>query len=149
MPGDWGLEGRVKVEDGDFRAKATGELFDIGTLYNNIYYFPVEERVALFERIFRPWKFRIMLQRWCSGTAARVFKEFTTSTATSRKSVRRLSVGPLDCGKLFNRLRRRLKPRLRTSLCCRCGGGQDGDPVDFSSGAVAYERGCAQGPRYI
>lgn len=47
----WGLDGRVKVEVGDFRAKATGELFDIATLYNNIYYFPVEERVALFERI--------------------------------------------------------------------------------------------------
>jgi 4-hydroxy-2,2'-bipyrrole-5-carbaldehyde O-methyltransferase len=47
----WGLDGRVEVEDGDFRAKATGELFDIATLYNNIYYFPVQERVALLERI--------------------------------------------------------------------------------------------------
>ena len=48
---EWGLEGRVKVEDGDFRAKAIGEQFDIATLYNNIYYFPVDERVALLKRI--------------------------------------------------------------------------------------------------
>lgn len=47
----WNLEDRMKVEVGDFRAKAMGELFDIATLYNNIYYFPVEERVALLERI--------------------------------------------------------------------------------------------------
>jgi 4-hydroxy-2,2'-bipyrrole-5-carbaldehyde O-methyltransferase len=47
----WGLEGRVRVEDGDIRAKAKGEVFDIATLYNNIYYFPVEERVALFEHV--------------------------------------------------------------------------------------------------
>jgi SAM-dependent methyltransferase len=47
----WNLDDRIKVEDGDFRAKAHGELFDIATLYNNIYYFPVEERVALLERI--------------------------------------------------------------------------------------------------
>jgi hypothetical protein len=30
----WGLDGRVKVEAGDFRAKATGEEFDVATLYN-------------------------------------------------------------------------------------------------------------------
>jgi len=47
----WGLEGRVTVEEGDIRAKAPGERFDIATLYNNIYYFPVEERVALLEHI--------------------------------------------------------------------------------------------------
>lgn len=47
----WGLDDRIKVEDGDFRAKTLGQTFDIVTLYNNIYYFPVDERVALFERI--------------------------------------------------------------------------------------------------
>ncbi len=47
----WGLESRVRIEDGDMRAKAPGELFDVATLYNNIYYFPVEERVALLEHI--------------------------------------------------------------------------------------------------
>ncbi len=48
---NWGLENRVKVEDGDFRAKGADEVFDIATLYNTIYYFPVEERVALLQRI--------------------------------------------------------------------------------------------------
>lgn len=65
----WSLDSRVKVEDGDFRAKALGELFDIATLYNNIYYFPVEERVALFERIgsfLRPGGF-LLLTTCCQG----------------------------------------------------------------------------------
>lgn len=48
---NWGLEHRVSVEDGDFRAKEYDERFDIATLYNNIYYFPVEDRVALLRRI--------------------------------------------------------------------------------------------------
>ena len=66
---NWGLDGRVKVEDGDFRAKASGEMFDIATLYNNIYYFPVEERVALLERIgsfLRPGGF-LLLTTCCQG----------------------------------------------------------------------------------
>ena len=65
----WDLEDRVKVEDGDFRAKAPGELFDIATLFNNIYYFPVDERVALFERIrsfLRPAGF-LLLTTCCQG----------------------------------------------------------------------------------
>ncbi len=65
----WGLESRVKIEDGDFRAKATGETFDIATLYNNIYYFPVNERVALFERVarfLRPGGF-LLLITCCQG----------------------------------------------------------------------------------
>jgi 4-hydroxy-2,2'-bipyrrole-5-carbaldehyde O-methyltransferase len=65
----WGLEDRIKVEDGDFRAKAPGELFDIATLYNNIYYFPVDERVGLLERIasfLRPGGF-LLLTTCCQG----------------------------------------------------------------------------------
>ena len=66
---NWDLEGRVKVEDGDIRAKTLGELFDIATLYNNIYYFPVEERVALLEHIasfLRPGGF-LLLTTCCQG----------------------------------------------------------------------------------
>lgn len=66
---EWGLEDRVKVEEGDFRAKSAGELFDIATLYNNIYYFPVEERVALLERIrsfLKPGGF-LLLTTCCQG----------------------------------------------------------------------------------
>jgi SAM-dependent methyltransferase len=65
----WGLEDRVKVEDGDFRAKAPGERFDIATLYNNIYYFPVEERVALLDHIgsfLSPGGF-LLLTTCCQG----------------------------------------------------------------------------------
>jgi 4-hydroxy-2,2'-bipyrrole-5-carbaldehyde O-methyltransferase len=57
------------VEEGDFRARAPGELFDIATLYNNIYYFPVAERVALLERIgsfLRPGGF-LLLTTCCQG----------------------------------------------------------------------------------
>ena len=66
---NWDLEDRVKVEDGDFRARAPGEQFDIATLYNNIYYFPVDERVALLERIctfLRPGGF-LLLTTCCQG----------------------------------------------------------------------------------
>ena len=65
----WNLDSRIKVEDNDFRAKALGELFDIVTLYNNIYYFPVEERIALFERIrsfLKPGGF-LLLTTCCQG----------------------------------------------------------------------------------
>ncbi len=66
---NWGLEDRVEIEACDFRAKSSGELFDIGTLYNNIYYFPVEERVALLQRIasfLKPGGF-LLLTTCCQG----------------------------------------------------------------------------------
>ena len=65
----WRLEGRVNVEEGDIRAKAPGELFDIATLYNNIYYFPVDERVALLQHIagfLKPGAF-LLLTTCCQG----------------------------------------------------------------------------------
>ncbi len=48
---EWGLQGRVKIEAGDIRLKAPDECFSIVTLYNNIYYFPVESRVPLLQHI--------------------------------------------------------------------------------------------------
>jgi SAM-dependent methyltransferase len=47
----WGLSGRVCVEQGDIRAREPDPTFDVVTLHNNIYYFPVEERVALLRRV--------------------------------------------------------------------------------------------------
>jgi SAM-dependent methyltransferase len=65
----WGLEGRITIEEGDFRARSTGALFDIATLYNNIYYFPIDERVSLLERIrsfLKPGGF-LLLTTCCQG----------------------------------------------------------------------------------
>jgi 4-hydroxy-2,2'-bipyrrole-5-carbaldehyde O-methyltransferase len=65
----WGLERRMTVEDGDIRAKAPGEAFDVATLYNNIYYFPVGERVTLLAHVARfvkPGGF-LLLTTCCQG----------------------------------------------------------------------------------
>ena len=65
----WGLDARVIVETGDFRTKTPGERFDIVTLYNNIYYFPVDQRIALLKRIasfLRPGGF-LLLTTCCQG----------------------------------------------------------------------------------
>jgi len=48
---EWGLQGRVKIKAGDIRLKAPDEPFNIVTLYNNIYYFPVESRVSLLQHV--------------------------------------------------------------------------------------------------
>lgn len=65
----WGLAGRVQIETGDIRDRAPAERFDIVTLYNNIYYFPVDERVALLRRIrefLKPGGF-LLLITCCQG----------------------------------------------------------------------------------
>lgn len=65
----WGLDARVKIEDGDIRSTTPHEQFDIATLYNNIYYFPVGERAGLLERIGRsikPGGF-LLLTTCCQG----------------------------------------------------------------------------------
>jgi len=63
------LETRVKVETGDIRARTPDEPFDIATLYNNIYYFPVAERVELLRHIgsfLKPGAF-LLLTTCCQG----------------------------------------------------------------------------------
>ncbi len=65
----WGLEGRVRIEVGDIRLKAPEEGFNIVTLYNNIYYFPVESRVSLLQHIrqfIKPGGF-LLLITCCQG----------------------------------------------------------------------------------
>jgi 4-hydroxy-2,2'-bipyrrole-5-carbaldehyde O-methyltransferase len=59
----------VKIETGDIREKVPDEPFDIATLYNNIYYFPVEERVMLLDHVgsfLRPGGF-LLLTTCCQG----------------------------------------------------------------------------------
>ncbi|NUQ77879.1 MAG: class I SAM-dependent methyltransferase [Polyangiaceae bacterium] len=47
----WGLSDRMSVEVGDIRRRAPSPSFHIVTLHNNIYYFPVAERVELFRHL--------------------------------------------------------------------------------------------------
>jgi SAM-dependent methyltransferase len=47
----WGLAEQTKVETGDIRTYATLERFDLVTLHNNIYYFPIPERLDLIRRL--------------------------------------------------------------------------------------------------
>ena len=66
---EWGLAERVKIETGDIREKTPDERYDIVTLYNNIYYFPVEDRVSLLRHIgefVRPGGF-LLLTTCCQG----------------------------------------------------------------------------------
>lgn len=47
----WGLAERVSVETADIRNYARPERFDLVTLHNNIYYFPIPERLDLIRRL--------------------------------------------------------------------------------------------------
>jgi len=44
---EWGLEGRVRIENADIRKSAPAGGFDVATLHNNIYYFAEETRTDL------------------------------------------------------------------------------------------------------
>jgi SAM-dependent methyltransferase len=66
---EWDLNGRVRIETVDIRLKIPDEHFDIVTLYNNIYYFPVEDRVSLLQHIkefIKPGGF-LLLITCCQG----------------------------------------------------------------------------------
>jgi 4-hydroxy-2,2'-bipyrrole-5-carbaldehyde O-methyltransferase len=66
---EWGLQERVKIETADIRQRVPDESFNIVTLYNNIYYFPVESRVALLQHIrqfIQPGGF-LLLITCCQG----------------------------------------------------------------------------------
>ena len=47
----WGLAERVRVDSGDIRNYSCPERFDLVTLHNNIYYFPIRERLDLIRRL--------------------------------------------------------------------------------------------------
>ena len=83
---EWGLEGRVRIEAGDVRLKAPDECFSIVTLYNNIYYFPVESRVSLLQHIrqfIKPGGF-LLLITCCQGgsLAVEVLNLWGAATST-------------------------------------------------------------------
>jgi SAM-dependent methyltransferase len=65
----WNLQDRLVVEAGDIRARRPDPSFDVVTLYNAIYYFPVAERVALFKKLasfLRPGG-RLIVSSSCRG----------------------------------------------------------------------------------
>jgi hypothetical protein len=66
---EWGLQQRVNIEAGDIRQRIPNERFNMVTLYNNIYYFPVESRVTLLQHIRQfvaPGGF-LLLMTCCQG----------------------------------------------------------------------------------
>ena len=65
----WGLDSRVTIEVDDIRHRPAMSEFDIVTLYNNIYYFAVEERVSLLahlKKFIKPGGF-LLLTTCCQG----------------------------------------------------------------------------------
>ena len=68
----WGLNSRVTVEVGDIRGRAPGAAFDLATLHQNIYYFPVAERPALLRHVrgFLKPGGRLLLTSECRGGSA-------------------------------------------------------------------------------
>jgi cyclopropane fatty-acyl-phospholipid synthase-like methyltransferase len=65
----WGLGERARIEEGDVRERTPEASFDIVTLHNNIYYFPVDERVALLTHLhafLKPGGL-LMLTTGCQG----------------------------------------------------------------------------------
>ncbi len=66
---EWGLSERVAIEVGDIRNRPSVREFDIVTLYNNIYYFPVDERPDLLRHLrgfIKPGGF-LLLTTCCQG----------------------------------------------------------------------------------
>ncbi|MGE3774819.1 MAG: cyclopropane-fatty-acyl-phospholipid synthase family protein [Gammaproteobacteria bacterium] len=65
----WGSSDRISIETGDIRDQAPTPTFDIVTLYNNIYYFPVAARVSLLAQLkefLAPGGF-LLLTTCCQG----------------------------------------------------------------------------------
>jgi 4-hydroxy-2,2'-bipyrrole-5-carbaldehyde O-methyltransferase len=66
---EWRLTGRVSIEDGDVRKRLAVPEFDLATLHNNIYYFPVSERISLLKhaRGFLKPGGKILITTACAG----------------------------------------------------------------------------------
>lgn len=67
----WGLQNQVTIERGDIREKNFYNSFELVTLYNNIYYFPVGERIELLKhlRSFLKPGGSLILTTGCQGGA--------------------------------------------------------------------------------
>lgn len=68
----WGLQSRIAIEACDVRAREPDPAFDVATLHNNIYYFPVSERVRVLAHVrnfLRPGG-RLLVTTACRGGSA-------------------------------------------------------------------------------
>ena len=65
----WGLENRATIEHADVRNYLTRQKFDLVTLHQNIYYFPVQERENLFRHLKEYLKpgGQVLLTSACQG----------------------------------------------------------------------------------
>lgn len=66
---DWELQERAKIEVADIRTMQVSNDFDIATLYNNIYYFRLNERIAILSRVkaFLKPSGSLLLTTCCQG----------------------------------------------------------------------------------
>jgi SAM-dependent methyltransferase len=66
---NWGLASRVSIEIGDIRKRSTDATFDLATLHQNIYYFPVVERADLLSHVrsFLKKGGHVLLTTICQG----------------------------------------------------------------------------------
>ena len=65
----WNLASRVVIESGDVLQRTPKPAFDVATLHQNIYYFPVERRVSVLRHVrgfLRPGG-RLLLTTYCRG----------------------------------------------------------------------------------
>jgi 4-hydroxy-2,2'-bipyrrole-5-carbaldehyde O-methyltransferase len=65
----WGLENRATIEHADVRNYSSSQKFDLVTLHQNIYYFPVQERENLFRHLKEYLKpgGQVLLTSVCQG----------------------------------------------------------------------------------
>ena len=68
----WNLTTRVVIEVGDVRERNPEPVFDVATVHQNIYYFPVEKRVEVLRHVRSSLKpgGRLLLTTWCRGRGA-------------------------------------------------------------------------------
>ena len=81
----WNLSARVAIECGDVMARRAEPTFDLATLHQNIYYFPVDRRVAVLRHVrgFLKPGGRLLLTTFCqaSGAGAAVLNLWGAMTA--------------------------------------------------------------------
>ncbi|MFI5367038.1 MAG: SAM-dependent methyltransferase [Candidatus Binatia bacterium] len=65
----WNLAARVTIECGDVTQRTPAPVFDVATLHQNIYYFPVEQRVGVLRHVrgFLKPGGRLLLTTICQG----------------------------------------------------------------------------------